>query len=406
MAFEHIVIVGAGHSGGCAAGALRAAGFPGRVTVVGAESHPPYERPPLSKELLSGSVATEKTYLQPLAWYQTSNIELRLNTEVLGIDRSAQRLELSGGDTLPYDALLLATGARARRAPFIDERQQRVFYVRDIEDALALRERLKPSTHLAVIGAGFIGLEIAATARKAGCAVTVLELAAQPLARVIPAEIGYRVAELHRRQGVDLRLGCSVEAVGAANGGATIRISDGDTIDADIVAVGIGAVPNVELGAAAGVRNEDGLVVDEFGRTSDPHIFAAGDVTRHFNPLLGRSIRLEAWQNAQNQAIAVAKVMAGGTTAFSEVPWLWTDQYDMNMQIAGAPAEYDRLVYRGEPANGAFMAFQLVTNKVVGCISVNSPRDMRFARMLIASGKAVDAEHLANPALKLQDMCR
>src|SRR5262249_20784581 len=147
--------------------------------------------------------------------------------------------------------------------------------------------------------------------------------------------------------------------------------------------------------AAAGLRNEDGIVVDEFGRTSDPHIFAAGDVTRHFNPLLGRSIRLEAWQNAQNQAISVAKVMAGGTTAFSEVPWLWTDQYDMNMQVAGAPAEHDGLVYRGEPANGAFMAFQLLKDKVVGCISVNSARDMRFARMLIASAKSVDSGQLA-----------
>jgi NADPH-dependent 2,4-dienoyl-CoA reductase/sulfur reductase-like enzyme len=406
MAFEHVVIVGAGHSGGCAAGALRAAGFPGRITVVGAESHPPYERPPLSKELLSGSVATDKTYLQPLDWYTASNIELYLNTEVLGIDRTAQRLELSGGDTLPYDALLLTTGARARKAPFIDERQQRVFYVRDIDDALALREQLKPGTRLAVIGAGFIGLEIAASARKAGCTVTVVELAAQPLARVVPAEIGQHVAGLHRDQGVDLRLGCSVEAVEAAKGGATIRIAGGDTIDADIVAVGIGAVPNVELGAAAGLRNEDGIVVDELGRTSDPHIFAAGDVTRHFNPLLGRSIRLEAWQNAQNQAIAVAKVMAGGATAFSEVPWLWTDQYDMNMQVAGAAAEHDGLVYRGEPANGTFMAFQLQKDKVVGCISVNSARDMRFARMLIASGKPMDAGQLANPALKLQDMCR
>jgi NADPH-dependent 2,4-dienoyl-CoA reductase/sulfur reductase-like enzyme len=404
--FGHIAIVGAGHAGGCAAGALRAAGFTGRITLVGAESHPPYERPPLSKELLGGSIPVEKTYLHPLDWYAASNVELRLNTEVLGIDRSAQRLELSGGDTLPYDGLLLTTGARARKAPFIDPQDRSVFYVRDIDDALALRERLKPGMRLAVIGGGFIGLEIAATARKSGCTVTVVELAAQPLARAVPADVGHRVADLHRRNGVDLRLGCSVQAINGTNGSRAIQTAGGDTIEADIIAVGIGAVPNTELGAAAGLRNEDGIVVDEFGRTSDPNIFAAGDVTRHFNPLLGRSIRLEAWQNAQNQATAVAKVMAGGPVPFSEVPWLWTDQYDMNMQVAGAPVEWDEPVYRGDPAKGGFMLFQLQKKVVVGCISVNAARDMRFARILIAAGKPVDPVQLANPGLKLQDMCR
>jgi NADPH-dependent 2,4-dienoyl-CoA reductase/sulfur reductase-like enzyme len=403
---QHIVIVGAGHAGGCAAHALRAAGFPGRVTIVGAERYPPYERPPLSKELLAGAISVEKTYLRGVEWYLETGIHLRLTTEVVGIDRSSQRVRLSTGESLPYDAMLLTTGARPRRLTFAAGNDPRIFYIRDIEDTLALRDQLRPGVRLVIIGAGFIGLEVAATARGRDCNVTVLELAAYPLARVAPPEIGEHVAELHRRNGVDLQLNCSVDGIGTAARCCAIHTADGRTIEADIIAVGIGVVPDTALGAAAGLAVDDGIVVDQFGRTNDPCIFAAGDVTKHFNPLLGRAIRLEAWQNAQNQAIAVAKVMAGGSDAFAEVPWLWTDQHGMNMQIAGAPIEWDELVYRGEPSSGSFMLFQLLCKTLVGAISVHAGRDMRFARMLIASGKPVDPDELANSKTRLQDLCR
>jgi 3-phenylpropionate/trans-cinnamate dioxygenase ferredoxin reductase component len=405
MAYENVVIVGAGHAGGCAAAALRAASFGGRITLVGNEKHPPYERPPLSKELLAGSIAVEKTYLRPLDWYATSNIELRLDTNVIGIDRAAGRLHLSDAASIPYDALLLTTGARARTVTFAEPSNPRIFYLRDIDDSLALRQRLTPGIRLAIIGAGFIGLEIAATARKAGCDVTVLELAPQPLARVAPPEIGAHVAELHRRNGVELRFGCSVEAIDAAEATCTIHTGDAKIV-ADLIAIGIGAVPNTELAKGAGLTVDDGVVVDQFGRISDPYIFAAGDVTRHFNPLLGRAIRLEAWQNAQNQATAVGSIIAGGEKPFAEVPWLWTDQYDMNMQVAGAAQQWDHLVYRGDPAGKSFMAFQLLNKKVVGAFSVNAAREMRFARILIASGKAIDADLLADEKTKLQEVSR
>jgi 3-phenylpropionate/trans-cinnamate dioxygenase ferredoxin reductase component len=405
MKWENVVIVGAGHAGGCAAAALRAAGFGGRIILVGNENHPPYERPPLSKELLAGAIPVEKTYLRPLEWYVTSNITLRLGTKVLAIDRTKQRLELSDKDSIPYDALLLTTGARARIIPFADPRHPRIFYLRDIDDSLALRQQLNGGSRLVIIGAGFIGLEIAATARKAGCDVTVLEFAPQPLARVAPPEIGAHVAELHRRNGVDLRFGCSVEAINVTDTDLIIHTSE-TKIVADLVAVGIGAVPNTELAKDAGLSVDDGIVVDQFGNTSDQNIFAAGDVTRHFNPLLGRAIRLEAWQNAQNQATAVGRVIAGDAKPFAEVPWLWTDQYDMNMQVAGAPQQWDRLIYRGDTAGKSFVAFQLLDNSVVGAFSVNAARDMRFARMLIASGKTIDADLLANESAKLQDLCR
>jgi 3-phenylpropionate/trans-cinnamate dioxygenase ferredoxin reductase subunit len=231
-------------------------------------------------------------------------------------------------------------------------------------------------------------------------------VAPQPLGRVLPQQIGDFFAALHRRNGVELRTGVAVS--GFEDTGRELRIltRDGETITADIAAVGIGAQPNTELAAAAGLAVEDGVVVDERGQTSDAAVFAAGDVTRHFNPLIGRRIRLEAWQNAQNQAIAVAKIMAGAGEPFAEVPWLWSDQYDVNMQTAGAPERWERLVWRGEPTEPPFTLFGLAGDRPVAAVTVNNARDMRFARQLIARGRPVDAAALADKSVKLQDLCR
>jgi len=404
---EHpIVIVGAGHAGGRAAESLRSAGHKGPITLVGTETHPPYERPPLSKELLAGAIAVEKTYLRPLSYYSENGIELRLGAEAVGIDRRAQTITLKDGQKLPYDALLFTTGARARRLPIPGGDGTRVLYLRDIDDSLKLREALQPGIRLAVIGAGFIGLEVAATAKKRGASVTVLELAPQVLARVAPPEIAAHVAALHAKNGVLVRTGVAVTAIEESGAGVVLKTKDGESIVADLVAIGVGAMPNSELAAAAGLSVQDGIVVDEFGRTSDPLIYAAGDVTRHFNPLVGRAIRLEAWQNAQNQAIAVAKIMAGGTEPFCEVPWFWTDQFDMNLQTAGAPAGWDKLVWRGGPDDPGFTVFHLADGKPVAATTVNNARDMRFARMLIQRGQAVDPAALADKAVKLQDLAR
>ena len=402
----HIVIVGAGHAGGCAAAALRTAGFKGPVTLIGSERYLPYERPPLSKELLAGAIPHEKTFLRPAAFYEDAQIALRLGETVAAIDRQAQRLELEAGGNLAYDALLLTTGARARRLPLPGGDGPRVFYLRDIDDSLALRERLQEGTRLAVIGAGFIGLEVAATARKRGVEVTVLELAPLPLARVAAPEIGAFVAALHRRKGVDLQTGIKVTAIEDLGDGLRISAEGSEPILADYAAIGIGAQPNTELAQAAGIETRDGILVDAQGRSSDPGIFAAGDVTRHLNPLFGRQIRLEAWQNAQNQAIAVAKIMAGGQDPFSEVPWFWTDQYEVNLQMAGAPVRWDQVVWRGEPTEPGFTLFQLLEGKPVAAVTVNNARDMRFARMLIQRAQVVDASALADKAIKLQDLAR
>jgi 3-phenylpropionate/trans-cinnamate dioxygenase ferredoxin reductase component len=402
----HFVIVGAGHAGGCAASGLRAAGHAGPITLLGIEPHPPYERPPLSKELLAGAVPVEKTYLRPAAWYAEHEVDLRLGAEAVEIDRAASRVRLADGTDVAYDALMLTTGARPRVLRIPGGEGPRIFYLRDIGDSLRLRERLVPDTRLAVIGAGFIGLEVAATARKRGGAVTVLELAPQVLARVTPPEIASYVGDLHRRNGVVVRTGVAVTAIEDLGDRLVIVMKDGERIETDYAAVGIGAVPNTELAAAAGIVCEDGVRVDEFGRSSDARVFAAGDVTRHFNPIVGRYIRLEAWQNAQNQALAVAKVMAGGTQPFAEVPWFWTDQFDMNMQMAGAPERWDELVFRGEPAERSFTVFHLAGDKVVAVTTVNAIRDMRFGRMLIERGRAVDRAQLADKSVKLQDLTK
>jgi 3-phenylpropionate/trans-cinnamate dioxygenase ferredoxin reductase component len=406
MGDGNIVIIGAGHAGGRAAEALRAAGYAGTVTLLGSEPHPPYERPPLSKELLAGTMPVEKTYLRPLSFYDEQKIDLRLEATAVEIDPAAQRVRLADDTTLPYDQLLLTTGARARRLLLPGGEGPRIHYLRDIADTLALRPRLVPGLRLAIIGAGFIGLEIAASARKYGAEVAVLEFAPYPLARVAPKEIGDHVASLHRNNGVTLKTGVAVMAIEDHGDTVLLRTDGGETITADLVAIGIGAVPNTEIAHAAGLKVEDGLVVNEFGRTSDPAIFGAGDVTRHFNPMAGRHIRLEAWQNAQNQAIAVAKIMAGGSEPFSEVPWFWSDQFDMNLQMAGAPGAWDALVWRGEPGDKGFTVFHLAAGKPVAATTINNARDMRFARMLIQRDQAVDPAALANKAVKLQDLCR
>jgi NADPH-dependent 2,4-dienoyl-CoA reductase/sulfur reductase-like enzyme len=403
---QSIVIAGAGHAGGRAAEALRAAGHKGPITLIGSERHPPYERPPLSKELLAGASTVEKTYLRPLSWYEEAGIHLHLGAEVREIDARAQRIRLADESELPYDALLLTTGARPRRLPIPGGEGPRVFYLRDIADSLALRERLVPDARIVLIGAGFIGLEIAATAKKRGAAVTVLELAPQVLARVAPPQIADYVADLHRRHGVEILTGKVVTGIEDTGSELAILTASGERFLADVAAVGIGAVPNAELAQLAGLAVDNGIVVDQFGRSSDPAIFAAGDVTQHFNPLFGRSFRLEAWQNAQNQAIAVAKVMAGGTEPFAEVPWFWTDQFDMNLQTAGPPGPWDQLVWRGEPGERAFTVFHLLEGKPVAATTVNNTRDMRFARMIVGRGQPVDPKALADKSVKLQDLAR
>lgn len=401
----HCVIVGAGHAGGRAAEALRSAGFSGRVTMIGNEAWPPYERPALSKELLVGKTEIDKLFVRPRSYYEEQRIDLRLGEWAETIDRSAACVVLSNGAKVAYDRLFLATGARPRPLPIPGVNGPGVFFVRNIDDSLNLRERLKPGARVLIIGAGFIGLEVAAAAKGLGCTVIVAELAMHPLGRVAPREIGLFFADLHRANGIELRTNTAVTEIAEADGGCIAYTGDGDRLKVDAVVIGVGAVPNTELAETAGLAVDDGIVTDEFGRTSDPAIYAAGDATRHFNPILGRHIRLETWQNAQNQAIAVAKVVAGGSEPYAEVPWFWTDQFDVNFQSAGAPLAWDQIVWRGQPEQRRCTIFYMHDAKVVGGACINNGRELRFVKKLIASGAPVRCEMLADPAVRLTELC-
>ena len=398
------VVIGAGHAGGRAVEAMRAQGFTGRITLVGEESHVPYERPPLSKQLLIGDVGPESTFLNDEAYYRENGIELCLGTRATAIDREARRVHLSDGSTLAYDRLLIATGAVARKLAAPGADRSGIHYLRNIDDAVAIRARLAAHADVVIVGGGYIGLEVAAAARHRQCRVTVLEMEDVLMSRVVAPEIGRFYAGVHREQGADIRTGVTVTGFAGGERVERVLCSDGEEFSADIVVVGVGAVPNTSIAAEAGLAVDDGIVVDEYGQTSDPHVFAAGDVTNHPSPYLGRRLRLESWQNAQNQAIAVARVMCGQRVPYAEVPWFWSDQYDLNLQMVGIPDRWERLVFRGDVDARRFSVFYSNDGLVVAANAVNAPRDIRFARMFIEQNTLVDPEALADPNVRLKTL--
>ena len=401
---DSIVIIGAGHAGGRAAEALRAAGFAGRIALIGAESHLPYERPPLSKELLAGTMEVEKLTFNPDSFYAEKNIDLHLGIEAQEIELNLKRVRLSDDTDLHFDKLLLATGGRVRRLSCPGAGLSGVHYVRDINDTLRLRPELEDGRRVVVIGGGFIGLEVAATARKRGCHVTVVELADQVLARVADPSVGALVADMHRANGVHILTGVSVERLEGDTEVAEVVCTDGETIDTDLVVAGIGILPNKEIAAEAGIECANGITCDEFGQTSAAGVYAAGDVAFHYNPILKRHLRLESWANAQNGAIAVARNMVLDPVPYAEVPWFWSDQYDLNLQVAGAPESWDRLVVRGDPAAKKGVVFYMAADSVVGATAFNQGREMRFLKRLIETGKAVADGDLADEGKKLRDL--
>jgi NADPH-dependent 2,4-dienoyl-CoA reductase/sulfur reductase-like enzyme len=400
-----IVVIGAGQAGGRLVEALRGNGYDGRLALIGAEPHPPYERPALSKEALldgPGSIV----WVRPAGYYAEAGIELRPGVEAVAIDRAARRIKLADGASLPYGALALATGARPRPLAIPGADHPACRMLRTVEDSLALRAELVPGARIVIIGAGFIGLEVAAVARQRDCRVTVLDIAETPLCRAVPPEIGRHFAALHRGRGVDLRLATGVAEIADAAGAAVVVTSDGAHLPADLVLVAIGILPNVEMAAACGLAVENGILVDEFGRTDDPAIWAAGDVTNHWNPRLGRRLRLESWQNAQNQAIAVAHNLLGRGEAYAEIPWFWSDQWEINLQIAGLPDAGDEVIRRGRLETGAALHLHLREGRLAALVGVNAGRDMRVAREIMSLGREVPATAFADPATKLADLYR
>jgi len=399
-----IVIIGAGLAGAKAAETLRTEGYDGEVILVGAEQEPPYERPPLSKGYLQGSAELGSVYVHDPDWYAGQRIELRLGTAATAIDPAARRVTLADGSSLPYERLLLATGATPRRLQVPGADLAGVHYLRTIADSQALRAAFAHGGEVVVVGAGWIGLETAAAARQAGCEVTVVDPAPAPLYRVLGQEVGGVFARLHERHGVRFRFGASVTEL---RGDSTVReavLSTGETLRADEVVVGIGVTPNVELAKNAGLEVADGVVTDASLRTSDPAIWAAGDVAESANPLLGRRIRVEHWANALNGGPAAARAMLGQEVVYDRVPYFYTDQFELGMEFSGDVTGHDEIVYRGSVEDLEFVAFWLRHGTVIAGMNVNVWDVVSDIQSLIRAKRPVNADRLADPGVPLAEV--
>ncbi|WP_436773985.1 NAD(P)/FAD-dependent oxidoreductase [Yinghuangia sp. YIM S09857] len=401
------VIVGAGLAGAKAAETLRDEGFAGRVVLLGEERERPYERPPLSKGYLMGNSGREDVFVHPLEWYAEHEVDLRLGVTATALDAAAQELACDDGSRVRYTKLLLATGSSPRRLPVPGGDLDGVLYMRRLPDSDRLKEAIAAADRIVVIGGGWIGLESAAAARTAGVAVTVLEAAELPLLGPLGPEAARVFADLHTSHGVDLRCGVQVaEILGDGRRATGVRLADGSTVDADAVVVGVGIRPNTGLAEGAGLTVDNGVVVDARLRTSDPDVFAAGDVANAFHPLLDRHIRVEHWANALNQPQTAAKAMLGQDVRYERMPYFFTDQYDLGMEYTGYvdPGSYDEVVFRGDREAREFIAFWLSGGHVLAGMNVNVWDVTDPIRDLVTSGRTVDTQRLADPAVPLEEL--
>jgi 3-phenylpropionate/trans-cinnamate dioxygenase ferredoxin reductase subunit len=402
------LIVGASLAGANAAEALRSGGFDGPIVLIGAEHDRPYERPPLSKGYLLGTAEKETIYVHPEQWYAENDVELRLGATVTGIDPGAHEVHLADGSRAGYAKLLLATGSSPRRLTIPGAGFDGVLYLRQVQDCEQIKATFGDATRIAVIGAGWIGLETTAAARAAGVEVTVLEMAELPLLRVLGREVAEVFAGLHRDHDVDLLFGVQIAEITGSDGKADgVLLADGTHVPADAVIVGVGITPNSQLAEAAGLEVENGIRVDAQLRTSDPDIYAAGDVANAFHPVLGKHIRVEHWANARHQPRAAATAMTGQEVSYDRVPYFFSDQYDLGMEYAGyvEPDGYDEVVFRGDVAGREFVAFWLGDGgRVLAGMNVNIWDVNDAIQALVRSGKPVDKDALRDSSIPLESL--
>lgn len=400
---ETFAIVGAGHCAGQAAISLRRKGFGGRVVMIGEEPYVPYERPPLSKKFLAGEIEVDRVYLRPPEFYPEHDIDLRLGTAVVAIDPAERRIDLAGNDTFAYDKALIATGSRPRKLDLPGADLPGVCYLRNIADVEGIRDYMAAGARMVVIGGGYIGLEVAAVGAQTGMRVVVLEAADRILNRVTAPDLSAYFTRFHESHGTEIR--CDVKVTGFYGNARVTGVRCADTeVPADVVVVGIGIVPNVEIAADAGLTCGNGIVVDEQCRTNDPNIYAAGDCTNHPNPFLRRRLRLESVQNALAQAQIAAANMTGGAETYGEIPWFWSDQHDLKLQIVGLSAGYDQTVLRGDMASGSFAVFYLKEGCLIAVDAVNSPREFMACRRIIPRNKTIPPEQLADTSIPMQKL--
>ncbi|KQY35352.1 ferredoxin reductase [Caulobacter sp. Root487D2Y] len=400
-----VVIVGAGHAGGSAAAFLRQYGHVGPIVLIGEEPLLPYQRPPLSKAWLKGEADADSLQLKPSSWYEEAGVSLRLGGVVVSINRGAKTVSLASGETLPYDYLILATGARARALPIPGADLSGVLSLRTAADAEALKAALGPGKRLAVIGGGYVGLEAAASARALGGHVMIIEREPRVLARVACETLSSFFQDYHGARGVAFELNAGVAGFEGENGHVTgVRFTDGRVVACDVALVGVGAIPNEELARDAGLECANGVVVDIEARTADPFVFAIGDLTHRPLPIYGRQFRLESVPNALEQAKQAASAIAGKAMPPHEIPWFWSDQYDLKLQIAGLPFDADRQVVRGDVAAAKFAVFHLKGDLVQAVEAVNAPPEFMAGKQLIAKRTPVSIEKLADPTISMKEV--
>jgi 3-phenylpropionate/trans-cinnamate dioxygenase ferredoxin reductase subunit len=401
---EKIVIAGAGHAAGQIITTLRQQKFAGQIVLVGDEPYLPYQRPPLSKKFLAGEMPAERLYVKPESFYDDPRIDVRLETTVTAIDRTAQTLEIEDGDDIAYEKLVLALGSRVRTLPVEGADLNRVHYLRSIADVETIRAELDIGRHLVIVGAGYIGLEVAAVARTLGLDVTVVEMADRVMSRVVSPEISDFYQIEHTNHGVKLRLSTTVAALRGRKRVKYVETGEGEEIPADLVIIGVGILPNTEIAEQAGLDISNGIVVDDRCQTSDPNIYAVGDCTSHPNDIYGRRLRLESVHNAVEQAKTAASNLCGRETRYSDVPWFWSDQYDLKLQIAGLSEGYDDVVIRGNPADRSFACVYLRKGRLIAIDAVNAPRDFVHSKALIAAQALISTDKLADAEISLKDL--
>lgn len=400
-----VVIVGAGHAGGSAAAFLRQYGHEGPIVLIGEEPLLPYQRPPLSKAWLKGEADADSLALKPQEWYAEANVALRLQGVATSLNRGARTVTLASGEVISYDFLILATGARARELPIPGADLAGVLALRTAADAEALKAALGPGKRLAVVGGGYVGLEAAASARALGAEATVIERESRVLARVACETLSTFFQDYHGARGVKFELNANVEAFEGQDGRVTgVRLKGGEVVACDAALVGVGAHPNVELAQDAGLECTGGIVVDLEARTSDPHVFAIGDVAHRPLPVYERQFRLESVPNALEQAKQAAAAIVGRAGPPPELPWFWSDQYDLKLQIAGLPFDADSTIVRGDVAAARFAVFHLKGDLVQAVEAVNAPPEFMAGKQLIAKRTPVSKTKLADPAISMKEV--
>ena len=401
---RRFVIVGASLTGAKAAEALRKDGFEGTVTLVGQEGERPYERPPLSKEYLRGEAGPEQLFVHKEGYYEAADIDLRLGQAVASIDVPGHAVVLASGEDLPYTSLLLCTGAEPRRLPLPGADLRGVYYLRDMASSATLRGAIEGAGKVAVIGAGWIGCEVAASARQLGAPVAMVEVAQLPLQKVLGPELGSFYRDVHADHGVEMHFGVAPEALVGPGAVEGVRLADGRTLQADVVVVGIGVAPSTVLAEQAGIDTQNGVLTNEYLETFSPGIFAAGDVANAFHPLFGERVRVEHWANARNQGPAAARNMLGRQEPYARVPYFYSDQYDVGMEYSGYAPAWDEVVFRGDVAGREFIAFWLKDGRVAAGMNVNIWDVNQQISDLVASRRSVDIARLVDPDVSLANV--